>query len=84
MTVLHKCDACNNVVGQFVDVTGPAYRAKLELQGCKLDLFIPWQLLLPGWAQELQTHICTSCLDRASQAVVKELAQAVRQTLHRT
>ena len=76
MTVLHKCDACGEIVGQCIPVTGPAYRGTpLQLRGYKLDLFIPWQLLMPGWQPELQMHICTSCLDRASQAVVKELAQ---------
>ncbi len=76
MSVLHKCDACSEIVDRVVSTDGPAYRGTpLQLRGYKLDLFIPWQLLMPGWHPEPQMHICPTCLDRASQAVVKELAQ---------
>ena len=76
MSVLHKCDACSEIVGRVVSTDGPAYRGTpLLVRGCKIELFIPWQLLMPGWRPELNMHICTPCLNRASQAVVKELAQ---------
>ena len=76
MTVLHKCDACGDIVGRAVSTDGPAYHgAPLLVRGCKIELFIPWRQLLPSWIPEREMHICPTCLDRASQAVVKELAQ---------